>query len=276
MIDIDALSQSVPKSGDEYLAEDGLLHCKKCNDPLECIINPLKMGKRKVRCICSCIKQKRDAEEAEQRNLVIERNRRRCFGETDFLLKGCTFKDSTENENLKIAKNYVKHFEKFLQNGNGLLLHGAVGTGKSHMAACIANSLIDKGYTVIMTNFATVVNKIQESFEGRQKYIDQLTRCTLLIIDDLGAERKTDYMQEHVFNVIDARYRSGKPMIITTNLTTRQLKAPENIEQGRIYDRILERCHPVEVTGYSMRRTILKEDFREIDNLLKGGDVIDH
>lgn len=270
MIDIDALSQSVPKSGDEYIAEDGLLHCKKCGDPLECIINPLKMGERKVRCICSCIKQKRDAEEAEQRNIVIERNRRRCFGETDFMLKECTFGGSTDNDNLKIAKNYVKHFENFRKNGNGLILWGNVGTGKSHMAACIANSLIDKGYTVIMTNFATVVNRLQESFEGRQDYINRLTRCTLLIIDDLGAERKTDYMQEQVFNVIDARYRSGKPMIITTNLTPRQLKDPENIEQGRIYDRILERCHPVEVTGYSMRRTILKNAFWETDRMLKG------
>lgn len=260
---------SIPENENEYLGADRLLHCRTCGDPLECIITPLK-GSKKVRCICSCMKRKIDAEEAAQRNIVIERNRRRCFGETDFLLQGCTFKDSAENENLRIAENYVKHFEKFKQNGNGLILFGDVGTGKSHMAACIANSIIDKGYTVIMTNFATVVNKLQESFEGRQDYINRLTRCTLLIIDDLGAERKTDYMQEQVFNVIDARYRSGKPMIITTNLTNGQLKKPETIEQKRIYDRILERCHPVEVTGYSMRRNILKKDFREIDQLLKG------
>ena len=266
---INAFTKSAPESENEYLGTDGLLHCTTCGDPLECIINSLN-GFKKVRCICSCMKQKRDAEEAAQRHIVIERNRLRCFGETDFLLQGCTFKESKGNEILDISKNYVKNFPYFLKTGKGLIFTGPVGTGKSHMAACIANGLLDLGYTAIMTNFATVVNKLQESFEGRQDYIKRLTRCTLLIIDDLGAERKSDYMQEQVFNVIDARYRSGKPMIITTNLTTDQLKKPATMEQGRIYDRILERCHPVKVEGYSVRRTNLKNDFWETDRMLKG------
>lgn len=71
-------------------------------------------------------------------------------------------------------------------------------------------------------------------------------------------------------NVIDSRYRSGKPMIVTTNLTAEQLKKPEDVASGRIYDRILERCHPLKIDGESMRRKKLREDFGEIEAMLKG------
>ena len=89
-------------------------------------------------------------------------------------------------------------------------------------------------------------------------------------IDDLGAERKSDFMQEQVFNIIDARYRSGLPMIITTNLTAEEMKKPTEIGQSRIYDRILERCHPVAVQGQSIRRQHLRDEFRQTEMILKG------
>ena len=100
-------------------------------------------------------------------------------------------------------------------------------------------------------------------FEGKQKFIDSLNRYTLLIIDDLGAERKSEFMQEQVFNIIDARYRSGLPFIITTNLTADEIKKPQDVGYSRIYDRILERCFPVEVTGASRRRQNVKDTYFE-------------
>ena len=70
-----------------------------------------------------------------------------------------------------------------------------------------------------MTNFATILNDLAASFEGRNEYISRLCRYPLLILDDFGMERGTEYGLEQVFNVIDSRYRSGKPLIVTTNLT---------------------------------------------------------
>ena len=182
----------------------------------------------------------------------------------------CTFENSDKTELLTMAENYAKHFQEFRRNGKGLLLHGTVGTGKSHMAACIANRLIDEGYWVLMTNFATVVNHLQSSFEGRQEYINSLNKYSLLILDDLGAERNTEFMQEQVFNIIDSRYRSGLPMIITSNLTMQELMETKNITCQRIYDRILERCHPIEVKGESRRIAKVREDFKQTQMLLKG------
>lgn len=268
MIDIEKLSASVPKSENEYIGNDGLLHCKKCGEPVETIIDVPTVGKRKVRCICECRRKERDAAAEQAKRDEFNRNRKICFAGSSLMT--CTFGNSEETEHLKIAKNYVKHFTDFKKGGKGLLLYGTVGTGKSHMAACIANALIDQGYKVLMSNFATMVNILQSSFEGKQEYINSLNKYALLIIDDLGAERKSEFMQEQVFNIIDARYRSGLPMIITTNLTAEEMKKPSEIGQSRIYDRILERCHPVAVQGQSIRRQHLKDDFRQTEMILKG------
>lgn len=86
--------------------------------------------------------------------------------------------------------------------------------------------------------------------------------ATLLIIDDLGAERGTEYAVENVFNVIDRRYRSGKPLIITTNLHISMLTNEQSLDKKRIYDRILELCIPIGVNGASKRTATAKEKIK--------------
>ncbi len=267
MMDVEKISNSVP-SGDGYVGQDGLLYCKKCGDPLQTFITVPMIGERKVNCICKCMAKELNAHEEAKRQEERERQRRVCFNGSSMMK--CTFETSEKSEMLTMAENYAKNFSDFKSQGKGLLLYGTVGTGKSHMAACIANALIDKDYKVLMTNFATIVNILQSSFDGRQEYINSLNKYALLILDDLGAERKSEYMQEQVFNIIDARYRTGLPMIITTNLTAEEMKKPADIGNSRIYDRILERCHPLAVQGQSIRRQSLKEDFKQTQMILKG------
>lgn len=268
MIDIDKLSDSVPSYTETYMGSDGLLHCLECGDPRETVIQLPWGDERTVRCICKCMAKELNATAERARREELERNRRICFNGSKMM--ECTFDTSEMTEQLGMAERYVKNFNDFRKQGKGLILYGNVGTGKSHIAACIANALIDEGYKVLMTNFATMVNILQSSFDGRQEYINSLNRYTLLILDDLGAERKSEYMQEQVFNIIDARYRSGLPMIITTNLTSEELKKPSDIGNGRIYDRILEKCHPIGVNGQSIRRQNLKADFGQMQMILKG------
>lgn len=263
----DIISDSVPKSDSEYIGEDGLLHCTVCHKKVQTEVEFL--GKKKiVRCICDCKKKELDAYEQRQKQEELERKKRICFAETN--MANWTFEnDDGKNAKLsKAMKNYVKNFTDFKTDGKGLLLYGTVGTGKTYFAACIANSLIDAGYSVLMTNFARLTNQIQGMFDGKQEFIDSLNRYTLLIIDDLGAERKSEFMQEQVFNIIDSRYRSGLPFIITTNLTAEEIKKPQDVGYSRIYDRILERCFPVEVTGTSRRRQNVKETFFDVKEKL--------
>jgi DNA replication protein DnaC len=119
-----------------------------------------------------------------------------------------------------------------------------------------------------MTNFARLSNTLQGMWEGKQEYLDSLNRFPLLILDDLGAERKSEYMNEIVFNLIDSRYRAKLPLIVTTNLTSEELKNPADITNRRTYSRLLEMCIPLEVKGEDRRREKLKDSFKEMKELL--------
>lgn len=129
-----------------------------------------------------------------------------------------------------------------------------MGTGKSFIAGCIANALLDKGVPVLMTNFARLLNKLTDMYSGdRNAYIDSFKRYPLLIIDDLGMERNSEFVREQVFSVIDSRYRSQLPMIVTTNLSLEELKDPTDLPRTRIYDRVMERCMPICVNEQNIR-----------------------
>lgn len=264
---IDSISQNVPKAENEYIGDDGLLHCAVCHKKTQTIVE-FEGEKRRVRCICDCKQKELEAYKQAEIQAENERMRRRCFAETN--MAGWTFAND-DGKNPKISnamKRYSDDFRDFKAEGRGLLLYGSVGTGKTYYAACIANALIDIGYSVLMTNFARLTNEIQGRFDDKNEYIDSLNRYSLLIIDDLGVERKSEYMQETVFSIIDSRYRSGLPFIITTNLSAEEIKKNGDIGYSRIYDRILERCFPIEVKGESRRRQNLKNNFADVKERL--------
>lgn len=178
--------------------------------------------------------------------------------------------DGKQSNTTKLSRNYVKNFEKLRSMGKGLLLCGDVGTGKTFQAACIANALIDQQIPVKMTSIARIVNDLQGSFTGRNEYIDRLCRYELLILDDLETERNTEFVNEVTFEVIDGQYRAGKPLIITTNLTRKDMISAPDITKKRIYSRILEKCYPVEVKGNDRRKISLASDYAEMKKLLEG------
>lgn len=261
---------NIPVNEEDYIDNEGFLVCGKCNTRKQTEVNIL--GKiRRPMCLCKCQTEKRDKEEAEWKKkqfaLKVQDLRRMGFPESD--MEQWTFaNDDMTNEKLTTAmQRYVENFSEFKKQGKGLLLHGTVGTGKTYAACEVANALVDKGYPVMVTNFARLINTLQGTFE-KQDYIDSLNRFVLLVIDDLGIERDTPFAKEQVYNIIDSRYRAGLPMIITTNLSMDKIKNPDDIENKRIYDRILERCHPIEVTGGSRRRKAVRESYSEMKEIL--------
>jgi DNA replication protein DnaC len=186
-------------------------------------------------------------------------------GIQDEALRGWRFEkaDGGNQSNMEIAKIYVDYFmDDFYPRGGGILMWGDVGTGKTFTAACIANALIKKHIPVLMTSFTKINNDIFQEID-KNRYIDSLNHFKLLIIDDLGVERKSDYALENLFTIIDERYKSNKPLIITTNLTLEQLENPEKIEHKRIYDRILEKCTPMAFDGVNMRNKKRAVNFEE-------------
>ena len=172
---------------------------------------------------------------------------RKAQGLQDRYLYDYTFSnDNGQNPLMDKAHAYVENWKEAYKSNIGLLLFGDVGTGKSFFAGCIANALLDRDVPVLMTNFPTILNRLTGMFsEDRADFIASFDEYDLLIIDDLGVERSTEYAMEQMFFVIDSRYRSRRPMIITTNLKLAELKNPPDLAHARIYDRILERCAPI-------------------------------
>lgn len=269
-----ATAAKADKNAEDYY-KDGVLVCGKCHTNKEKKIQ-LAGEYVTVRCICKCeseererIQKQKDYEEEMRR---IERLKVASL--MDAKLKSATLKTFTQKEDNQklytIVKNYVDNFETFYKSNRGLLFWGTVGTGKSYAAACIANELLNRKTPVVMTSFVKVLQVIQDNTENETEFVNRLCAARLLIIDDLGTERNTDYALEKVYNVIDSRYRTGKPLILTTNLNLQDMQMTQDIRHQRIYDRIFEMCHPVMVNGTSWRINQAKERFNETKRLLEG------
>lgn len=257
----------------DYLNEDGLLMCGKCHTPKQCRFTAAWDGKeKKPYTPCACTLERRNAEEQARQvqNLRIEINRLRKLGFPDSEMANWTFNtdDGTNKTASDIAHRYVDNFDEMKRHGKGLLFYGPVGTGKTFLAACIANELISQGHPCLVTNFARITNTLQGMFDGKQRYLDDLNRLDLLVIDDLSAERDTSYMNEMIFNIIDSRYRSGKPLILTTNLSKEELINQPNTDKQRIYSRLVEMCFPVEVKNVDRRKKKAQEDSVDLRRLL--------
>jgi len=249
-------STNTLKDGD-YLDDEDFLICGKCHTRKQCEVNFLEKLSKKP-CLCKCAQAERNAEQRQREQEIFEQrvyNLRR-EGITDQLYLQSTFaNDDWRDEKIsRLCRKYVDQWESMRQGNHGILFYGSVGTGKTFLAACIANAVIDKGISAKVTSFPRILNELQNSTGiDRQRIIDSLNRYELLVIDDLGAERDTGYSIEQMYNVVDTRYRSGKPLIVTTNLSSEDLSTAP-LQYKRIYDRINEMCViPLKMAGESRR-----------------------
>lgn len=253
---------------DEYLAPDGLLHCQMCGTPRQKIIRPLDKTLI-VRCRCQCQAETAQKEEAARKARELE-DQYRSVGITDPVLRNATFESNTYDcPEMDFARKYVDHFPTMRARGMGLLILGDVGTGKTFLAACIANALLQQGVSVMMTSFGRILGNMPGITSGEQaRYLNSFNRFELLIIDDLGAERDTPYVLEQVYSLIDIRYRSRLPLLITTNLTPDELQNPKRLDKERIYDRILERCYPLTVNSRQVRKDHTANNWEWMQSML--------
>ena len=256
----------------DYRNEDGLLMCGKCHSEKECVLTKPDGTTKTVHCACNCsvAQHKKEAEEKRKRDRMQYLDSMRRTGFPDAEMREWTFakSDHTDQRNENIARKYVANFDTMRKQGTGLLLCGQVGTGKSFLAAAIANELISQGTPCLMTNFSRIISRVSEKFGGDQKYLDDLNRFDLLIIDDLGAERDTEFTWEKVMNVIDARYRAGLPLIITTNLEPKDFTDRGDIRRQRVFSRLKEMCICLEVKGTDRRGRKMQDKLQTAKTLL--------
>ena len=255
----------------DYTGEDGLLYCGKCRTPKQFRMEAPPLEGRLLPHPCRCEQERLDREAAEQE---ARRHRQavadlKSKGFTDLAMRTWTFaNDNGKCPQMKHARFYVEHWDTMQEENIGYLLWGGVGTGKSYFAGCIANALMEQEVAVRMTNFALILNDLTASFEGRNDYIARLCRAPLLILDDFGMERGTEYGLEQVYNVIDSRYRSRRPLIVTTNLSLQDLQHPQDTAHARIYDRLLEMCAPIRFSGENFRKATAQDKLARLKNLM--------
>lgn len=264
----EARKQSMVAEGD--YKKDGLLYCHVCNEPKETRFEFLD-NVSIVPCLCRCDAEKREAEEQQAKTqaklIQLIQARSLCF-ESKHLWKytfdACEAKESVM---YTTAVKYVENFDRMKEDGQGLLYFGSMGYGKTYIAASIANALIDKGYKCYMGSMASIAASMYDN-EAKQKFLKDIKSYDLLIIDDLGAERDTSYMEELVYLVIDRRYHAHLPTVVTTNMTGDQLKKPTDKSQKRIISRLYEMCIFIEVSGKDRRRLENKENYDKYRELL--------
>ena len=243
---------------DEYFNNsDGLFYCSVCHMPRQKKL--IAMGHTysvRISCRCEMIRQEQEEDDRQFREFRMQIAQLKSSGLQDKYLHNCTFEnDLGYNPEISIARMYVENWKKMKSECRGLLLWGPVGTGKTFIAGCIANALLEQCVPVMMTDMTKILNMLNGMYaKNRNEFIDGLNFYDLLILDDLGKEHRTEFAMEQVFQLIDSRYRCRKPMIVTTNLTMEELKDQSNLAHTRIYSRILELCTPLKINNRDIRQ----------------------
>ena len=267
------VNDNPPVEGD-YLNDDGLWMCGKCHTPKRKRI--MLIDRETVVAVpCKCEKEAAEKEEAEKKRAedfdkVMDLKRSSIvddkFGEASF--DTCIVVDDNARQ-FRICQRYAEKFDELFEKNQGLLLYGNVGTGKSHMAACISNRLMSNLTPVYATSFVKLLEENPKNVDVPY-IIGKMGKAQLVLFDDLGAERNTSYALELVYNLVDSRYRQRKPMIVTTNRSLEEMQSEPDIRFKRIYDRVLECCYPVLFNGQSFRMKEAAKRFDEMGKLLGG------
>lgn len=166
------------------------------------------------------------------------------------------------------ALSYVRNFRANKDENIGMIFFGEPGTGKSHLAFSIANNLLEFGYHVIVLSQTGLIQEIKRvskfGTQGEVEFFDEISRCDLLVLDDLGVGGRSEWELSQIYKAIDDRYRSKLPTIVTTNLTMAELCRYLSYDGvDRTFDRLMEMCPvPVEFNN-KPRRVRTAEKKRE-------------
>ena len=154
------------------------------------------------------------------------------------------------NKILNLCQDYVNNFSN---NSENLLLMGGAGLGKTHLTLAIVRGIIEKGFMAVYgsaENLFSAVETERFSGEGRESY-DMMLSCDLLVIDDLGAEIATSFTKSVLYNLVNTRILSGKPTIINTNLTLKEIEVKYS---PRISSRLIGHYNANKFLGADIRQ----------------------
>lgn len=276
---------------------EGFLICGKCDTPKQkmCYVETFQK-KIKTTCPCLCEQEKLIAEEEARERNKFEDSMERWYSDLQIIKrgKGATFSVDNRNNASQslICRNFVKEVAEQCEElkelyrlkdygeidavefearkelnyarSDGLLLYGNVGAGKSFLAECVKNALIERRISALMTTVQILSSGMGQYKSQRTEILHKVSNVGLLILDDFGTERDTEAMQEVTLDILETRCNSRRPLVVTTNLTLEELQTPvresgmshrDYVHRCRTYDRLLSMCRThIKFSGASQRR----------------------
>jgi DNA replication protein DnaC len=152
------------------------------------------------------------------------------------------------------VRAYADALEANLGAGRGLWLSGDVGTGKTSLAMLVSKLAVEAGRTVAIYSLPRLLARIRRTYDAPDEsyggFFDRLTSVDLLHIDDLGAEKQSEWVLEQLYSIVDERYVTERSIVVTTNLPFEKLT--EQVGE-RTVSRIAEMCEQLPLFGEDRR-----------------------
>jgi DNA replication protein DnaC len=177
-----------------------------------------------------------------------------------------SYKASTQSQ--KHAFNYASTLAmEYPAVERGLLLMGTVGVGKTHLAVSIIKGLTERGFSSLFYEFGWLLKEIQDSYNpntktSELKILSNIFNAEILVLDEIGASKPTDWVRDTMAHIINTRYNDRKLTIFTTNyMDERKSDKEETLEDRigvRLRSRLFEMCRTVKIEGNDYRQTFDK------------------
>lgn len=144
-----------------------------------------------------------------------------------------------------VVRDYISRLDANLAAGHSLWLMGSVGTGKTSLAMLVSKTALEAGHSVAIYSLPKLLARIRRTYAdeaGEDSYLEffeRLASVDLLHLDDLGAERQSEWVIEQLYSIINQRYEDGRSVVVTTNLD--QVELEQQIGP-RSVSRLVEMC----------------------------------
>ena len=152
------------------------------------------------------------------------------------------------------TRGFAHRIDEHLDAGRGLWFMGPVGTGKTTLAMLVSKAALEAGRSVAIYSLPRLLNEIRDTHRAERSHVellDRLTAVDLLHLDDVGAERTTEWVLEELYSIVNARYEDQRSMVITTNILDRDALC-EQISP-RTVSRLTEMCDELLLDGDDRR-----------------------
>ena len=245
--------KAVPKTVD---AEDTDRHGEAPEECQKCFGTGMELVPGKGARICSCRKLRSQHGQFESVRLP-----KRYDG---FHFGNYKPQNDSQKIALKSAMNFAMEYPAV---DRGLMFMGSVGVGKTHLAVSILKGLTERGFSCLFCEFGSLLKEIQDSYNANTqsselRVLAPILNADVLVLDELGASKPTDWVRDTMAHVINTRYNEKKFTVFTTNyLDERPNDREETLEDRigvRVRSRLYEMCKTISMDGKDFRKTFDK------------------